>query len=476
LKELEAKKYLKNLYSFNFDVLGLEPVGSYSKTLRELSSFVEKKKNKFKLILLPRGHLKSTVITVGSTLRAIAEDKSSRTLICSATYTMATTFLNQIKKTLSYNEKFKKYYGDLSKNASRWSENQIDVKEPGGSYATKEPTVTVMGVDGNLVSQHYDRIILDDVVGRSNTGTKDQIDKVKLAFKDMLDLLEPGGELIVIGTRWHYDDLYGAILGDNDNPDENLGNNFLTFVRQAVEGGDLEKGKILWPAKFTRDKLNDLYIAKGPYEFNCQYQNTPIDDESATFKKSWFKYYNTDMLKGRNLRTVLAVDPAISLSKEADYTAMVVLSKDQFGYEYIRDIVREKLTPKQLVDNIFKLYEKWHPSQIGIEMVAFQKALQYFIHDEMQKRKIRLPIEELRPDRGDSKEIRIRRLQPKYASGSVWHDRLLPHTLHLEDELLRFPKAPHDDIIDALAYADGMSIRPSKRTFNEDAKKNTYLY
>lgn len=363
----------------------------------------------------------------------------------------------------------------MSENASRWSENQIDVKDPSRSYATKEPTVTAMGIDGNLVSQHYDIIILDDVVNRANTNSKDQIDKIKLAYKDILDLLEPGGELIVIGTRWHYSDLYGSILGGTGVDDENLGNNFIKFTRQVADKGDIDKGKLLWPKKFTRESLRDLYISKGPYEFSCQYNNIPIDDENATFKKSWIKYYDSDMLRGRELYTVMAIDPAISLKQEADYTAMVVLSKDQFGYSYIRDIVRKKLTPKQMIDNIFKLHQKWKPQVIGVEMVAFQKALQYSIHEEIQRRRIYLPIEELRPDTGQSKEFRIRGLQPKYASGSMWHDKLLPENIFLEDELTRFPKAPHDDIVDALAYAESLALKPSKRRNSEDTN-TSYLY
>jgi predicted phage terminase large subunit-like protein len=472
LDKLEANRCLKDLYKFNFDVLGMEPVGSYSKTLKELCRFIDKDKGKKKLILIPRGHLKSTIVTIGRSLQAIAENPDVRILIISATYTMACTFLNQIKKTLQNNPKFKRYYGALADNPSRWSENQIDIKKYEKGAQSKEPTITVMGVDGNLVSQHYDIIIMDDVVNRDNINTKERIEKVILSYKDMLDLLEPGGELICIGTRWHYDDLYGRILGTEDGEAE-IGHDFEVFLRQVAEGGDIERGKILWPEKFTKDVLRNLLKSKGPYEFNAQYNNNPVDDESATFKRSWFKYFDTDMLKGRNLYTVMAIDPAISQEKEADYTAMVVLSKDQFGYEYVRDMTRRRLTPKELIEEMFRLDEKWHPKQVAIETVAFQKALQYYIYEEMRNRGINLPIVEVKPDARESKEMRIRRLQPKYASGMIWHDKGHFNTQYLEDELLRFPKAPHDDLIDALAYAEGLVLKP---TSNIQKRKSHYLY
>lgn len=473
MNKLEANQYLKNLYQFNFEVLKLRPVGSYSKTLKELGRCIDQDKNKKKLILMPRGHLKTSFVTIGRALQAIAENPNVRILIVSATYAMAVTFLNQIKKELQGNKKFIELYGNVASNPSRWSENQIDIKVYKAGEQAKEPTVMAMGIDGNLVSQHFDMIIMDDVVNRDNTNTKDRIEKVVLAYKDLLDLLEPNGELLCIGTRWHFDDLYGRILNEEDDDEIEIGHDFIVFRRQAVENGDIESGRILWPEKFTRDVLRSLLRSKGPYEFNSQYNNLPVDDEHATFKRSWFKYFDEDMLKNRQMYRVMAVDPAISQSKEADFTTMVVLDKDQFGFEYVRDIVRRHLEPKELIEEMFRLDETWHPKQIAIETVAFQKALQYYIYDEMRNRGISLPIIEVKPDHLESKELRIKRLQPKYAAGLIWHNKTHFNNRYLEDELLRFPKSPHDDVIDALAYADGLVITPSKL---RKRKTNNYLY
>ena len=160
----------------------------------------------------------------------------------------------------------------------------------------------------------------------------------------------------------------------------------------------------------------------------------------------------------------ILVDPAISLEKEADYTGIVVVGIDHFGCWYILDLVRNRYTPSQLISQIFYLNEKWHPMDIGVEDVAFQKALQYSLHDEMRKRNEFLPIREVRPE-ARSKDQRIKGLQPLYANGIIYHNKELMYNEHIEDELLRFPRGRHDDLVDALSYAkDLVSIPKRKRT------------
>ena len=50
---------------------------------------------------------------------------------------------------------------------------------------------------------------------------------------------------------------------------------------------------------------------------------------------------------------------------------------------------------------------------------------------------------------GRSKNPRIEGLLPRYESGSIY---FLKTDTDIQDELIRFPKGVHDDLIDALAY------------------------
>jgi predicted phage terminase large subunit-like protein len=487
LDELAKQAYLKNLFAFNQDILHVEEGGEGTGKRvplkpfhHELCQFIELNPKRKKLALMPRGHLKTTLITVGYSLLRIAKDPKVRILIANATGTMAEAFLGQIKKHLQYNDTFKQYFGDLSTNASMWRDNMITLPTGEGSYQSKEATVTAYGLGGSLVSQHYDVIIIDDAHNRENINTKDQIDKVKQSYRDLLDLLEPGGQLIIIGTRWHDDDLYGLVMDKNNIQ----AREFDVFTRQAItdmtlgreEGGHykIESGDILWPEKYDLKALSALLNEKGLYEFACQYQNTVTDDENAVFHKQWFHEYDPTDLKDRKLTRFTAIDPAISLKERADFTAIVTIGVDILGKIYVLEVKRGHYTEDQMIEELFLTNELYHPVNISIETVAFQKTLQHYIMKEVKRRGKTLPLMEVLPESDESKEKRIRLLQPIYMRSDIFHSKSVADIEYLEDELLRFPKGKHDDLIDSLSYAVRASF-PPKRKERESGSKG-FLY
>jgi predicted phage terminase large subunit-like protein len=478
---LKSRALTKDLLLFNQEVLHVEEGPNMVKLApfhKEMCDFVMKPSQK-ELMLLPRGHLKSTLVTIGYSLLRIAENPEVRILIANATYDMATSFLSQIKKHIQYNETFRDYYGDLSTNADKWSENMITIPKF-KPFSKKEATVTAYGMGGNLVSQHYDVIIGDDLVNRDYINTAEQIEKTILFYKDALDLLEPTGKFIILGTRWADADLYGWIM-DRSSP-EQVYKNFDTMIEKAYTG-NLETGEnlqILFPEKFTEEVLKTLKQNKGPIEFSAQYMNEPLPQESAKFKMIWMKQVLEDELKVRELNLFTMVDPAIGQKKSSDKTAIVTIAVDQYNNWFVVNIILGTMLPNEIIEHIFNNWEAYHPNKIGIEMTAYQKSLQYALVDEMRRRNIFLPVVELKAER--SKEERILGLVPRYANGTIFHLTQCPYRNELEDELLRFPIGKHDDIIDALAY--GLQIahqtrnpyRSNNNRDREDRRHNRYLY
>jgi len=179
IEELEKEKAIStalikkelqgNLFKFNKFMLHAEegkgkvPLVGFHK---EMCEFVEKDKHKKKLILVPRSHLKSTLVTVGYSIQKIVYDPSIRILIANATAGMSYAFLSEIKKHLQFNEDLIKIYGALAENPIKWSEKMITLEQAKTSHGKKEATVTAYGMGGNLVSQHYDLIIMDDPINR----------------------------------------------------------------------------------------------------------------------------------------------------------------------------------------------------------------------------------------------------------------------------------------------------------------------
>lgn len=478
-QQLLKNKWARDLYTFNRDVLNVDKgkgMVSLSGFHIEMCEFVDKNPQKQKLILVPRGHLKSSLVTIGKTISWILENPSVRILIANATYQMSISFLNVIQRQLKNNPLIAEIYGPIATNPEKWSENMITLdqaKEVGGK---KEATVFCYGMGGNLVSQHFDKIILDDVVNEDTVSTREQIEKTIQFYRLCQPLLEKGGEMLILGTRWHDEDLYGWIM-DQEN---GIIQDFDVFERKAIEDElwdnslkKFVKGTVLWPEKFSLDELSMIRRRMGPYTFSTQYQNEVVAPENADFKREWFRYYENSDLNGKDLNRYTLVDPAISLEQDADYTAIITVGIDKYGNIFILDILRERLKVDGLINALFYQYEKWHPREIGIEDVAFQKALRYALRQEEEKRNRFLPTLELKPH-GRSKDQRVRGLQPLYANGTLYHNRDLIFNVYLEDELLRFPRGKHDDMVDALAYALDVMHPPQPKVTSYH--KHKYLY
>lgn len=479
-KRLALKeRWLSSLFDFNQDCLQVErgkDKVELSEFHRQMCQFVDESKHKQKLLLVPRGHLKSTLVTIGKTLQWICENPQVRILIANATYQMAIAFLNVVKRHLTNNPLLMEMFGELAKDPEKWAENMITLEQAKIIGGEKEATVFCYGMGGNLVSQHYDKIILDDVVNEDNVNTREQVEKTIQFYRLCQPLLEKNGELIIIGTVWRDDDLY-AWLQDREN---GIIQDFNVFIRKAITNElwdqskqQFVKGEVLWPEKYSLEDLSKIRRKMGPYAFSSQYQNICVPPENADFKREWFRYYEQADLRGIDLNKYLLIDPAISLEKEADYTAMVVIGVDINSNIYVLDIVRDRLKVDGIINQIFYLNERWHPQAIGLEEIAFQRALRYALKKEMEERKRYLNMVELKPHER-SKVERIRGLQPLYASGRVLHNRDLVYNIYLEDELLRFPSGAHDDMVDALAYGLDMIHPPAKRI--TPYRKHKYLY
>jgi predicted phage terminase large subunit-like protein len=209
----------------------------------------------------------------------------------------------------------------------------------------------------------------------------------------------------------------------------------------------------------------------GLYLFANQYQNETIPDAAKSFKNEWIKYYH---VLPENLFTYIFIDPAISQQQNADFTGIAVVSTDPDGIWYIRRAKRYKLTPTEVINLIFDLYDEFKPMCIGIEDVAFQKALLYFSSEEMTRRAKYLPIVGIKPSTERTKETRILGLVPRFEFGRVF---IGPECSDLLQELKSFPRGAHDDVIDALAYIEQIAGKPQNvRDLDEEPAANHPSY
>lgn len=435
-KVLELRGYLEK--SLKFLCTEYLNTKDWSKVHDELDLFMRKAGNRIH-IELPRGHLKSWIITQGWAIQQVLKNPDTRILIVNATEGNATKMLRFIRGYLSRGGYLSQYYGNFETEI--WSQEEIQIRQR--TKASVAPTLMAAGLQKTLTSQHFDIIIADDLVEPDNVRTKEQREKVYEFYLSLFDLLEPQGKIVVIGTRYHQDDLYARILEEND-----IHHNWSIFKRSCYKSD----GSVLFPEKFTLASLDDIK-KKSFYHFSTQYLNNPIDPDSADFKTDWIKTY--DPLTPHPASLYLTIDPAISLGRDADFTAMVVAGMFPDRTIRVVDILHKRLLPSDLVDRVFELVKKWRLHRVGIETFAFQKTLKYDIQRKQRQLGIFFSVDELgkrHSGRGEqvlSKEARIRRLQPYFEQGLV---EIAPSHTEMKEELLAFPRGRHDDLIDALSY------------------------
>jgi predicted phage terminase large subunit-like protein len=228
--------------------------------------------------------------------------------------------------------------------------------------------------------------------------------------------------------------------------------NWSVVYKRAIN----RNGDLFFPERLTAEFLENAKRTMGSYLFANQYLNEIIPEGEQTFKKHWLRYYR-DIPDG--CYHFGFIDPAISEADTADYTGVVVIAVDAMQNWYVRYAVRLRINPSEIINLAFKVCEQFKIQYLGVEDVAFQRAILHFAHEEMKRRGKHIPITGVKRGNDKTKPMRILGLVPRFE----WSTLFLSQGLtDLELELAQFPRGAHDDILDALASLEEIVYYPQK--------------
>ncbi len=160
-----------------------------------------------KIVVMPRGSFKSTLGSVAYPLWRLSRDPNVTVLLDSELYTNSKNLLREIRQHLQ-SEKYTAVFGDQI--GKPWGESEITVQ--GRTRNRKEASITVGGIETTKVGQHYDLIIGDDYNSPTNSDTPEKCEKVISHVRYNLNILNPGGEYVFIGTRYAERDVFGWLF------------------------------------------------------------------------------------------------------------------------------------------------------------------------------------------------------------------------------------------------------------------------
>ncbi|RMD52274.1 hypothetical protein D6827_00350 [Candidatus Parcubacteria bacterium] len=414
-------------------------------------------------VAAPRGHAKSTITSFVYILHQAVYGFKKNIVIISASEDMAKRFLRRIREELETNKKIKWLFGVLK--TDKWSETELRLAN-GTVIHAKGRGAQLRGlIDG---ATRPDLIVLDDI--EDEELVRSQMRRLDLAqwFNgSVLPTLAPKvGQVIFIGTILHEDSLLSNVLNPELYPD---------FVSKKYKALD-ENDNPLWPERFSKEdllKIKKSYIARYQLpQFFMEYMNDPMPVESATFKSEYFIYYEDFPESVERLRYEMFIDlGGGSMNKAADPTAMVVVAIDENNVIYVVDYVNKRYgtDTKALISDMIELFGSYNPLRVSIEKTVATNFLIASLKEELLERGVNMNLNMLTPTRGsgdrrgkmsDGKFQRIAAMEAGFKLGRI---KMKKWMTELQEQLLAFPNASHDDIIDALAYAYMYMERTKKR-------------
>ncbi len=205
--------------------------------------------------------------------------------------------------------------------------------------------VRAVGVGAGVTGFGAGLIIIDDPVkSRAHAESVTIRENTADWFNDdIYTRLEPGGQIIIIQTRWHEDDLSGRLLREMKESEKSEEWEVVKIPALAETEDPLgrEPGEALCPERFSAEDLDRIRTRIGSRSFESLYQQSPFPEEGSLFKRSWFRRYVDAPPAG--LRWVRGYDLAVSTKTSADHTASFRCALDDNGDLYIADGFRGRL-------------------------------------------------------------------------------------------------------------------------------------
>ena len=284
----------------------------------------------------------------------------------------------------------------------------------------------------------YTGIILDDFESELNTKTPERRAEIKKwVVSTVYPALEetPGNEgwIWLSGTIVHFDSFLQMIC-DGYNKAKKNGTSYtwdLTFMRAIMDG------EPAWA---------DQHHA---YEYKCENKFGYIADRDNAIP----------------VNVYIGVDLAATASETSDYQVILVVAVDSNNNRYVLEYFRERIPTFDVPLKIIEMTKKYHPvKRVTIETVAAQEMVRDMVTRLSATERRLMPgiFKGVKPPPGIKKQDRLETsLGPMINSKKLY---VREEMTELVDEVFEHPKPRHDDILDALYYADRPGAKKLKWT------------
>lgn len=246
--------------------------GSVPDFHREINQILIQESND--ALAAPRGHAKSTIVGQVFITWCIVNKIDNYIVYISQNHTKTVQFLEPINFHFKENKMLRLVYGNLTPRASAGEDgrDREDCFDVGGVR------VEAVSFEKNLRGFKYldmrpTLIIMDDI------EDDERVMNPVLRLKDekkmnnvIIPSLDINGRIKFIGTILHHDGLLAKKIKQYGGK-----------IYRAID----EHGNVLWPERFTQEKLDKIKADIGAVSFQQEFLNDPQDNVASIIRRDW---------------------------------------------------------------------------------------------------------------------------------------------------------------------------------------------
>jgi predicted phage terminase large subunit-like protein len=359
----------------------------------------------------------------------------------------------------------------------------------------REATIASTSVGSKATGQHYDLVVMDDVVDMDNSSTPEKARKVRRWSQDMASIrtkvtyesicgVLPSGKrftellgdhFIVTGTHYEPDDYYTFLKKNAAELD------IAVFLRTIYRNGVDNSAGYLWN-KFTEKMERQLRteLSETPGVFEAQYLNLVLCKELQVLDTSAIQYVGsanllqnitsdyvafTDPHTGQSdwVKPFIALDPASTTGVRSDYSALIVGGKTYQGKIILLDASVGHYGTEKIVAEYLRLVQKWKCRRGAIETIGFQQLLRPPIIKALRDAKVECGIIDYKPYGNKLKRIE-HQLSQYFTADKVLFATDLKAMGHVMNTFHFFGRSSvRDDPPDAFSVVVEHSHHPTKQ-------------
>lgn len=270
-----------------------------------------------------------------------SKSNSNRGYLFSFSLQQSVDLMEILKNTIESNDILKERLVPNNKTSGGWASTNILCKNGA--------RLTCKGFGSSVRGAHPYWIVVDD-------GLKDNVIYSQLQRQKSIDyfhsvimnMLVPGGQIIVVGTPFHANDLYGDLKSKSKTA-TGSDKGWFMIEYPAI----FPDGRILWPQRWSFSDLMEKRTTQGNIIFSRENLCRPITNESSIFPlkvlertlvgmENYTLVNNVDDFPMKFSKVVVGCDFSISANVGADYTVFTVWGVTEDREMYLLHMYRDK--------------------------------------------------------------------------------------------------------------------------------------